>query len=155
MKRQPKILSLNGTFLIAPLLIWAGLIIFSQQSSLVVISNVKGAPSNMKIGELRSVMKGERQRWNDGTKVNIFLMKTTTDLGKVTCDKVYKMSGDKVKRFWLELTFGGRANAPTFCNSADELESLVAQNPGSIGILDKNNGKRDTKVVLIDGKESF
>lgn len=109
----------------------------------------------MKMGELRSVMKGERQRWNDGTKVNIFLMKTTTDLGKVTCDKVYKMSGDKVKRFWLELTFGGRANAPTFCNSTDELESLVSQNPGSIGILDKSNGKKDTKVILIDGKDSF
>lgn len=155
MKLRRIIIYKSRDLLILPLVLWSGLISFAQPSSLVVISNVKGAPSKMKLSELRSVMKGERQRWNDGTKVNIVLMKTSTELGKDICDKVYRMSGDKVKRYWLELTFGGRANAPTFCNSVDELESLVAQNPGSIGILDKSNGIKETKVILIDGKESF
>ena len=155
MNFQPIIISLSKVYFSGALLIWIGLMSFSQQSTLVVISNTKGAPSGMNISELRSVLKGERQRWNDGTKVNIFLMKTTTDLGKSTCEKVYKMSTDKVKRFWLELTFGGRASAPTFCNSAEELESLVSQHPGSIGIIDKSNGIKDTKVILIDGKASF
>jgi len=137
------------------LLLCIGLVAFSQETTLTVISNTKGAPSTMKMSELKSVMKGERQRWNDGTKVSIYLMKTVTPLGKSTCEKVYNMSGDKLRRFWLGLTFSGKADAPIFCNSAEDLESQVSQNPGSIGIIEKSAGSTGTKTILIEGKVSF
>jgi hypothetical protein len=109
----------------------------------------------MKMSELKTVLKGEKQRWSDGTKVSIFLMKTTTPVGQTTCQKIYNMSGDKVRRFWLEQSFSGKADAPTFCNSVAELESLVSQNPGSIGIVDKGSGSAGIKTIMIDGKNSF
>jgi hypothetical protein len=107
------------------------------------------------MAELRTILKGERQRWPDGTKVHIALMKTTTPIGKNTCERIYNMSGDKVKRFWLELSFAGNADPPTFCNTVDELEAYVAQNPGAIGVLDKFSGAAGTKVTAIDGKTTF
>jgi hypothetical protein len=120
-----------------------------------VISHVDGAPTEMTMGELRTILKGERQRWPDGTKVHIALMKTNTVIGKSTCEKVYNMSGDKVRRFWLELSFAGNADPPTFCNTVDELEAYVAQNPGAIGVLDKPSGAAGIKVTAIDGKTAF
>ncbi|MGZ8556935.1 MAG: hypothetical protein ACXWWC_01310 [Chitinophagaceae bacterium] len=137
------------------LLLAAGCMVNAQEQMLTVISNTKGAPSEMKMSELRSVLRGEKQRWSNGTKVSIFLMKTSTPLGQVTCQKIYNMSGDKVKRFWLELSFGGKSDAPTFCNSVAELESYVSQNPGTIGILDKSSGTSNIKTIVIDGKHSF
>lgn len=137
------------------LLLAAGLVVYGQETTLTVISNTIGAPATMKMSELKSVLKGEKQRWSDGTKVTIYLMKTATPLGKATCEKIYNMSGDRVKRFWLELSFGGKADAPTFCNSAEELESLVSQTAGSIGIINKNSGASGIKTITVEGKASF
>ena len=109
----------------------------------------------MKMSELKSILKGEKQRWSDGTKVTIALMKTTTPVGQTTCQKIYNMSGDKVKRYWLELSFEDKADPPTFCNSIAELESFVSQNPGAIGVLDRVPVGAGIKPITIDGKNSF
>ena len=127
----------------------------AQEVTLTVISNTTGAPSEMNMAELKSVLKGEKQRWSDGTKVHIALMKTTTPVGQTTCQKIYNMSGDKVKRFWLELSFAGNADAPTFCSTTEELVTFVSQNPGAIGVLDKPSTIAGIKTTEIDGKSSF
>jgi hypothetical protein len=156
MQYQKNIFSINRSLVSVLLFTFLGINLFAQETTtLIAISNTKGAPSQMKMSELKSVLKGERQRWSDGTKVSIYLMKTITPLGNTTCQKIYNMSGDKVRRFWLELSFSGKADAPTFCNSVEELESLVSQNPGSIGIIDKSTTSSSAKTVMIDGKNSF
>lgn len=137
------------------LLLAIGFMTRAQDVQLTVIGNVTGVPSAMKSSELISVLKGEKQRWSDGTKVNIYIMKTTTPIGQSTCKKIYNWSGDKVKRYWLELSFSGKADAPTFCNTVEELETYVSQNPGAIGIVDRNSTSNGVKLILIDGKNPF
>ena len=132
-----------------------GFIAHPQDTTLTVISHTKGAPTNMKMSELKSVLKGERQRWSDNTKVTIVMMKTTTAIGQNICEKIYGMSGDKVRRFWLGLQFAGKVDPPIFCNSLDELESAIADNPGAIGIVDKFTDAPNIKVTMINGKKSF
>ncbi len=137
------------------LLLAIGFITKAQEIRLTVIGNVTGVPSEMRSSELISVLKGEKQRWSDGTKVSIYIMKTTTPVGQSTCKKIYNWSGDKVKRYWLELSFSGKADAPTFCNTVEELESYVSQNPGAIGIVDRSSTSAGVKMILIDGKNPF
>jgi hypothetical protein len=81
-------------------------------------------------------------------------MKTTTPIGETTCKKVYNMSGDRVKKYWLELSFSGKGDI-FICNSVEQLESGISQNPGAIGVLDKTSDAAGIKVVLIDGKNTF
>ena len=137
------------------LLLFAGLNINAQEATLTAIGHPRGAPTTMKMSDLKSIMKGEKQRWSDGTKVSIVLMKTNTSTGEITCQKIYSMSGDKVKRFWLGLSFSGKADAPTFCNSIAELETIVAQTPGAIGIIDKTTAGTGIRIIMVDGKNSF
>jgi hypothetical protein len=137
------------------LLLATGFMTKAQDIRLTVIGNVTGVPSEMKSSELISVLKGEKQRWSDGTKVNIYIMKTTTPVGQNTCKKIYNWSGDKVKRYWLELSFSGKADAPTFCNTVEELEFNVSQNPGAIGVVDRSSTSAGVKTILIDGKNPF
>jgi len=143
------------TFLPVLLLLAVAFMTKAQDVQLTVIGNVTGAPSEMKSSELVSILKGEKQRWSDGTKVSIYIMKTTTPIGQSTCKKIYNWSGDKVKRYWLELSFSGKADAPTFCNTVEELETYVSQNPGAIGIVDRSSTSNGVKTILIDGKNPF
>ncbi len=138
-------------FLIVLFLVQANMV-KCQVEKLTVICNQNGGPDAMKFSELKSVMKGERQRWNSGTKVTIALMKTSTPVGKNTAQAIYNMSGDALLKYWLGQTYQGSAHAPKFFNSASELESYVAQNPGAIGILDQPLANNDVKIVSIDGK---
>jgi hypothetical protein len=152
---RPSGLTVCRKYLPVLLLLLAGLITMAQDIPLTVIGNVTGVPSAMKYSELISVLKGEKQRWGDGTKVNIYIMKTSTPIGQNTCRKIYNWSGDKVKRYWLELSFSGKADAPTFCNTVEELETYVSQNPGAIGIVDRGSTSNSVKTILIDGKNPF
>jgi len=127
----------------------------SQDAQLTVISNQKGAPAALNLTELKSIFMGERQRWRNGTKVVIALMKPNTETGKVISNKLYNMSSDEVNKFWLALVFQGRADSPVSFDSAAALESFVASNPGAIGIVAQNDLPADAQVTLIDGKKAF
>jgi hypothetical protein len=123
------------------------------QEPLTVIGNAKGAPSELKLGQLQSILKGEKQRWADGTKVVIALMKTNTPIGSTTSKKILNMSGDQLNKYWLGLVFQGKADAPSFFNSISELENFVAQTPGAIGVAGQPPG--GGKVILVDGKKTL
>lgn len=128
----------------------------SQSTNLLVISNQNGSPAMMKFSELKSIFLGEKQRWPNGTKIMIALMKTNNPIGKITSDKLYDMSGDELNKYWLALVFQGKASAPNFFNSVSDLENFVAQNPGAIGIIDQSaTPPPDVKTILVDGKKSI
>jgi hypothetical protein len=127
----------------------------SQDAPLMAVANLSGAPSEMKLAELKSVLKGQQQRWKNGEKIVIALMKTTTPAGKATSSKIYGMSPNEVNKFWLALVFQGKAQAPNFFNSADDLERFLSQNPGAIGITDRPVTSPDVQTILIDGQKNF
>jgi hypothetical protein len=127
----------------------------AQQTTLTAIGNVSGAPESMKQSELKAIMMGEKQRWKNGKRIIIALMKTNTALGKATSTKIYDMSGDELNKYWLSLVFQGKAQAPVFFTSVADLQNFVAQNPGAIGIIDKPVAGTEVRSVMIDGKPSF
>src|SRR6476646_1425671 len=79
--------------------------VHAQSTCLTVITNQAGAPASMKQSELISIFMGEKQRLRNGKKIVIALMKTNTPAGKNVCEKIYDMSGEEVKKFWLALVF--------------------------------------------------
>lgn len=123
--------------------------------TLTVISNAKGSPPELKFVELKSIMLGERQRWRNGNKIVIGLMKTNTPVGKATSEKIYNMSPDEVRKYWLALVFQGKADAPMFFNTTNELQAFVADNPGAIGIVEQAMPGSNTTIVSVDGKRTL
>lgn len=131
------------------------IIVKCQVETLTIICNQNGAPAAMKFTELKSVMKGERQRWTSGQKVSIALMKTSTPIGKNTAQLIYNMSGDALLKYWLGQAYQGSAHAPKFFNTTSELENFVAENPGAIGVVDQPIANNEIKIISIDGKTQF
>jgi hypothetical protein len=126
---------------------------FAQDVPLNVVTNSKGAPSELKLTALKSILKGEKQRWPDGTKITIALMKTNTPVGTTTCKKIYNMSSDELNKYWLALVFQGKGQAPVFFNSSSELESFIAQTPGAIGVTSQATGT--VRTLTVDGKKTL
>jgi len=127
----------------------------ADEQSIMVIANEKGAPNTLTMKELKSIFQGEKQRWNDGTKISIAFMKSSTPVGSATSNKVLKMSGDQLNKFWLALVFQGKAKAPFFYGSASEVENYISQNAGAIGVVEAGFQVKGVKVISIDGKKSF
>ncbi|WP_201980707.1 hypothetical protein [Hymenobacter rubidus] len=119
--------------------------------NLVVIGNSKGVPSEMKMVQLKSTMRGEKLRWPDGSKVTIALLKSNTPIGVNTSKKIYNMSANDLNKYWLALVFQGKADAPNFFNSEAELEEFVSQTNGAIGVV--NQPSANSKTIVIDGKK--
>ncbi len=127
----------------------------ADEPSIMVIANEKGAMNTLTMKELKSIFQGEKQRWPDGTKISIAFMKSSTPVGKATSNKVMKMSGDQLNKFWLALVFQGKAKAPIFYGTASEVENYVSQNAGAIGVVEAGYQAKGVKVISIDGKKSF
>lgn len=123
----------------------------AQDNELMIVANGESIPTEMDMVQLQAILKGEKLRWNDGSKVSIALMKTNTPVGTNTCEKLYKMSGNELNKYFLALVFQGKLKAPTFFNSISELEAYVAQTPGAIGVLPKVNDSL-LKIIIVDGK---
>jgi hypothetical protein len=127
----------------------------AAQDNLVAIGNQIGVPADLKMSELKAVFRGERQRWSNGTKVVIAMIKSTTPLGNVISEKIYSMNGDEVRGFWAGLSFAGKSDPPNVFNTAAEVEVFVSQNPGAIAILDKPAIQPDIKTILVGGRKTF
>jgi ABC-type phosphate transport system substrate-binding protein len=135
----------------------AGLLFSSlanAQDNLTIIGSIESVPAELDMSQLRAVLKGEKMRWDDGTKVKIALMKTNTPIGTITSDKIYDMNGNELNKYFLALVFQGKVKAPAFFNSESELEAYIAQTPGAIGVV-QNTGNDQVKIVLIDGKKEI
>jgi hypothetical protein len=104
--------------------------------------------------QLKSVLKGEKMRWNDGSQVVIALMKTSTPGGVTTSKKLFNMTGHELNKYFLALVFQGKVKAPTFFNSPGELKNYVAQTPGAIGVV-QNSSEELLNIILVDGKKQI
>jgi hypothetical protein len=129
--------------------------VHGQTPTLTIISHPKGCPTEMKESELKSIFLGEKQRWRTGDKIQVALMKTNTSIGKSICGRMYNMTEDELKKYWLALVFQGKAEAPAFFNTVSELQSFVSENPGAIGIIDQTPPASGIQVVSIDGKKTL
>ena len=134
-------------------LLWASSV-NAQDDQLVVIGNPESVPSELDLQQLRSILKGEKLRWNDGSQVVIALMKTNTTIGNHTSKRLYNMTGNELNKYFLALVFQGKVKAPTFFNSTDELATYVSQTPGAIGVL-QNPNEKVLKIILVDGKKQI
>lgn len=125
-----------------------------QEMPLVIIASNKGVPSELSLPQLKAVLKGEKLRWKDGTKVTLALMKTSTPLGMATCKRLYGMSPNDLNKLFLALVFQGKGEAPIFFNTVAELQTFISQTPGAIGVIEPTPANKE-KVILINGKESI
>ena len=130
------------------------LAIVAQDMELTIVGNAENVPDELNMIQLKSVLRGEKLRWDNGASIKIALMKTNTSIGKSTCEKIYDMTGNELNKYFLALVFQGKVKAPTFFNSVNDLENYVSQTPGAIGVSQKTTDSPN-KIILVDGNDKI
>jgi len=130
------------------------LAIVAQDIELTIVGNAENVPDELNMRQLKSVLRGEKLRWDSGASIKIALMKTNTPIGKSTCEKIYDMTGNELNKYFLALVFQGKVKAPTFVNSISDLENYGSQTSGAIGVSQKTTDSPN-KIVLVDGNDKI
>ncbi len=131
-----------------------GLLICTPASSqdIKIVGHQDGPPDQMDASELRSVFMAQRQWWGGDTKISIVLLKSSVPISEVVADKVFDMSPNDVKTYWIQIVFRGKAKTPKHFDSEDALIAYVARTPGAIGVVSAEADTAALKVIEVDGK---
>lgn len=120
---------------------------------LAVIVNAKGAPPEIVMSKLKVILKGEQQRWKDGTKITLAFMKTSTPIGDDMAKRVFGMTAKEVNKYFLAQVFQGKMSSPQFFDSEEDLQKYVKNNEGAIGVVSAKNAAGT--IMSVDGKKSI
>lgn len=97
---------------------------------------------------IQEVFKAKYQLWENGNSIKIALMKSTTTVGEQTAKTIYSLTGSGMQRYWLSLTFQGRADAPEFFKTENELIEYIKNTPGAIGIVSAESEIPNELLIL-------
>jgi hypothetical protein len=84
---------------------------------------------------IQAILKGQKSRWKNGNSVLIILRFNEDEKTQYLAQQIYNKSVQGVKKYWLGLVFSGRANAPIFAESNEEVLDLLNKNKGAIAVF--------------------
>jgi len=114
-------------------------IVRADDSSVVVVNSAVTVNA-LSPSELRQIFTGHRQYWNDGKKINVFVLDDAQALHKAFCRETLKMFPYQLSRLWDQLTYSGQGIAPTRVPSQDALINAIENTEGAIGYM--ANGRK-------------
>ncbi|MBP7810422.1 MAG: hypothetical protein KA163_14105 [Bacteroidia bacterium] len=120
---------------------------------LAVIVNSKGAPNEIGLSKLKVILKGEQQRWKDGTKITLAFMKTSTGIGDDMAKRIFGMTAKELNKYFLAQVFQGKMSSPQFFDSEEDLLKYIKNNEGAIGVTSFKNASGT--IMSVDGKKSI
>ncbi|MCU7554801.1 hypothetical protein OCL06_09335 [Alteromonas sp. ASW11-19] len=98
-------------------------IIYSQQNDNVRLSH----------SDVLKIFTGNRQYWDDGSKITVFMLQSDMPLHKQFCREQLRMFPYQLDRLWNQITYSGQGDPPTTVNSERALINAVLTTPGAIG----------------------
>jgi phosphate transport system substrate-binding protein len=137
----------------------AGLPIAGQQKpvdekapDVAVIVNPKNPVDDISSAELRRIFSGEKQSWNGGLPVSLFVRAPEAHERDVLLKRVLKMTESEYKALWVKKVYSGevqREPLALFSNGM-ELEAIRAER-GGIALISMQDIHQGVKVLKVDG----
>ncbi|HEY6251803.1 MAG TPA: hypothetical protein VI685_17735 [Candidatus Angelobacter sp.] len=117
---------------------------------LAVITDKGNVTSTVSSTELLKLLKNDMQKWPDGRKVMIFLSNPSSSDAWLLFQKIYNMSVEEARKF-----ANTHKDSIVLMGGDDLVLKAVAQQPGSIGVVNVYSLNSSVKVMKVDGKLPF
>ncbi|GFD69004.1 hypothetical protein [Alteromonas sp. KUL106] len=124
------------------LLIMAALVISVPKvnaSELYVMVNESVMVAELSRSELRQIFTGQRQYWNNGTKITVFVLEDRDELHKQFCRDILQMFPYQLSRIWDQITYSGQGVTPVRVTSYQALIDALENTEGAIGYVERND----------------
>ncbi|MGQ0599883.1 phosphate ABC transporter substrate-binding protein [Aquabacterium sp.] len=116
-------------------------------AQLVVIVSAKNANTAMTTSNADKVFLGKVKLFPDSTPA-IPMDLPKGDERAAFYDKVSGKSPAQLKAYWAKVVFTGEGAPPKEVDSPEAMVKLVAQNPNTVGYVDKSFVDKSVKVLL-------
>lgn len=118
-----------------------------------VVVNPEREVTDLSRSELERIFRLRRQRWADGQRIYLLMREEGSSEKSIVLDRIYRMSGDELKRFWLAKIYRGElASFPKTLGSGQAVISFVARAKNAIGFVDAREVDDSVRVVRIEGR---
>ena len=108
--------------------------------------------ANLKFGEARRLLMGDRQYWSSNLRVTLLIQAPVARERNVILNRIYKMSEAQYRQYWIAKVFRGEVTSgPRIVYSNDKAIEIVAALPGAVGFIAASSVPEKVKVMKIDG----
>ena len=122
--------------------------------ALAAILHRQNPGTELSMAELRSYFRMEKQFWPNKRRAVLYLRASDSLEYEILLDKVYKMSHEKLQKFWVRQLFSGEIPAkPSYVPSADAAGSRVHAGEGAVSVVLADEIPKGVRVLKIDGKK--
>ena len=125
----------------------------AQNQPVAIVVNPATTVNDLSLLELRNIFLGERQFWNDGSRIVLLVRAPVAYERGVVLDKIYRMDESQFRQYWIAKVFRAEVSSgPKIVYSNDMTRQLVAALPGAVGFIPASDVAADMKVLRINGK---
>jgi len=149
--RQIKRFILSATIVLAA----AGWLDAREVGALLVSTDVK--IKELSKNELANIFLGKKTNWEDGTRINIGYMLTSSEKVEQFFGEFIGRSHHRFKKYWVKKVFAGYGIAPKLFKDVENAMDFLKRNRGGIVFVtgsDEFKTGNFTKLS-IDGKTEF
>ena len=111
----------------------------ANASELNVMVNESVMVTELSRSELRQIFTGQRQYWDDGTKITVFVLQDRDELHKQFCRDILQMFPYQLSRLWDQITYSGQGVTPVRVISYQALIDALENTPGAIGYVERTD----------------
>jgi ABC-type phosphate transport system substrate-binding protein len=115
----------------------------------VVIVNSENPVSSISRKDVSKMMLGKKSKWENGESVTAFDLPGDNSTRAEFSEAVCKKSVDRVKAYWLRLTFAGRGTAPAEEEDDAAIMAAVAKKKGGISYVAASTELVSVKKVTV------
>ena len=108
-------------------------------SELNVMVNESVMVAELNRSELRQIFTGQRQYWDNGTKITVFVLQDSDELHRQFCRDILQMFPYQLSRLWDQITYSGQGITPVRVTSYQALVDALESTVGSIGYVDRTD----------------
>ncbi|CAB9492138.1 hypothetical protein [Alteromonas macleodii] len=106
-------------------------------SELNVMVNESVMVEELSRSELRQIFTGQRQYWENGTKITVFVLQDSDELHRQFCRDILQMFPYQLSRLWDQITYSGQGITPIRVTSYQALVDALENTVGSIGYVER------------------
>lgn len=119
---------------------------FASADIAIIVSKTSTATKLTK-DQVQDIFLAKKNSFPDGTSALPLDNKESAVREKFN-ETILEKTSSQVKSYWSKLIFTGKGTPPKDVDGSDEVKKLVANNPNTIGYIDKTKVDASVKVVF-------
>ena len=124
----------------------------TERQAIAIIVHPENPLADVKLAELRGLLRLDRQFWPDRTRVALYLPASESSEKEVLNARVYKMTEKELRKYWTGKVFAGDIpSIPPVVRTPAAAVRIVSRSPGAISAIPAKELSDGVKVLTIDG----